>query len=203
MINKHILLNNKLPTNNCQLLKDLKIGSRALVLSTGGAIKKVPAGVRLADFFDVIIAEDFVSHQMTGFSDFVFYSDPSAYTDGIFNLDKYKDLKESIIIMNYGAIKDLVKLKKDVGIYNLSYIPTDCVITGSGGGPMNNELNVTCSGVHLSKILGCTTIFCDKETAHSTFMGTEDLHKFVTEKNMVRPKNLLNVSRNTILKATF
>lgn len=201
MVNKHTLLNNKQITNSAALIRDIRPKCRALVSS--GTIEHDQANGRLTDFFDIVISESLEARTKLGFSDIVFYTDPSAYRDGLFAIDKYAELSDTILLTNFGAIKDLVKLKKDVGIFNLNYVPTNCVCSSVPGGPLQNELNAQNLGVHLAMILGCTTIYTDKPINGTLSMSTDELRSFLTAKKSIRPANILNVGRVSLLKAAF
>lgn len=201
MINKHTLLDNKLLTNSANLLRDMKSGCRALV--TSGSITHDPANGRLTDFFDIIIAESIDARNALGFSDIVFYTEPSAYKDGLFAMDDHVALRETILMTNFNAIRDLVKLKKNMGMYNLNYVPTNCACSASPGGPMQNELNVQMPGVHLALLLGCTTVYSDHVSSNTTSLSSDTLKAFLTAKNNVRPANILSVGRFPFIKAGF
>lgn len=201
MINKHTLLNNKLITNSVNLIKDVRPKTRALV--TSGSLSHDPANGRLSDFFDVVIAENLEARNKLGFADIVFYTDPSAYRDGIFALDPISELDDTIIMMNFSATKDLVKLKRDLGIFNLNYIPSNCNCTPTPGGPLQNELNANALGIHTALALGCTTIYSDTTNTNSDLMTSEQLRVFLTTKKTIRPMNILSVGRTPLLKAAF
>lgn len=201
MTNKHTLLNNKLITNSASLMRDIRLKSRALIM-TGNLDHNVANG-NLIDFFDIVIADNIASRNKLGFADIVFYSDASAYKDGLFVLDDYCDLKDTIIMTNFGATKDLIKLKRDLGLYNLNYIPSACACTSVPGGPLQNELNFTVPAIHLALVLGCTTVYCDTPTAYSTNMDSNQLKEFLTAKKSIRPANMLSVGRMPLIKAAF
>lgn len=195
------MLDNKQITNSAALIRDIRPKSRALVST--GSIEHDPANGRLTDFFDVIISENLDAKNKLGFSDVVFYTEPSAYRDGLFAIDKYAELSDTILLTNFGAIKDLVKLKKDLGIFNLNYVPSNCACSSAPGGPLQNELNSQSPGIHLAMILGCTTIYTDKPSHGALSMGTDDLRSFLTAKKSIRPANILSVGRVSLLKAAF
>jgi hypothetical protein len=201
MINKHTLLNNKQITNSAALIRDIRPKGRALVST--GTIEHDQANGRLTDFFDVVISESLDAKNKLGFSDIVFYTDSSAYRDGLFAIDKYAELSDTILLTNFGAIKDLAKLKKDLGIFNLNYIPTSCACSSVPGGPLQNELNSQSPGIHLAMVLGCTTIYTDKPVSGTSSMSTDELKSFLTAKKSIRPANILNVGRVSLLKAAF
>lgn len=203
MVNKHTLLNNKLITNSANLIREKRPSGRALVVS--GNIINGLTDIRLTDFFDIVISESLDAHRKIGFSDIIFYTDGTAYKDSIFAMDEYKSLSDVVIMTNFNATRDLIKLKKDLDIYNLNYIPSSCACISAPGGPLQNELNSTALGVHLALVLGCTDIYADRQIDGTKYLDTDKFKIFVTEKapKIPRPLNMLKTGRVPFLKAAF
>lgn len=201
MISKHELLDNKFMTKSVNLLSRSKMGTRALV-STGN-LHHQNANVRLIDFFDIVITENLAAHYNLGFSDILFYQKGSAYDNGIFIMNEYEQLSNVMLITNFNAIKDLIKLKRRLNIYNLNYIPTSCAPSATPTGKLNNELNETCPGIHLAMILGCSTIYYDGKHPNAITLNDESLATFLNEKKSMKPINMLISGRLPFLKGTF
>jgi hypothetical protein len=190
MLNKTILKNNRQLNYNVQLLKSTFPGSRALVLDRAIAGLE---NIKVKDFYHVVIVQDDGALESVPEPDLQIYSSPSPNKDGLPYLDQYFGIEKTLFVVNYNAAIKLKKQNKKIDLISLNFLPSDSLpaTDASVERTVACGLNAEHPGVHLAKIMGCTTIHYTGIAADTLNVAYADLQAFTIEKDKYYPKNIV------------
>lgn len=197
-ISKKLLKNSRTLASNVQALKNTLTGKRALVLDRNlSGLNQIS----VKDYYHAVILETDVALAACPSPDIMLFSDSTPYRDNELYLDRYFSNESALFVLNYESVDVIRKLGREPSYFSLVYLPTSATI-GVDASVMRQVrcgLNQDYPGVHLAKIMGCEDIYYTGTSPDSTNVDLSDIQTFVTEKDKLKPTNLVGYNRPLLI----